>query len=112
MEHLLRGGYGARSDELDVFRRQPIRGAVSFCSPTTRFQTCRPEDRAGRLCRHELAARVSPEHRHRRRAARWLFRMVLTQTAAAGEETPFWHNHVATAYTKIAGLLNPQEATR
>ena len=43
---------------------------------------------------------------------RWLFRMVHSQRPLQEKMTLFWHNHFATAYSKIAGTLNAAEATR
>jgi uncharacterized protein (DUF1800 family) len=43
---------------------------------------------------------------------RWLFRMVHSLRPLQEKMALFWHNHFATAYTKIAGLYGGQEATR
>ena len=43
---------------------------------------------------------------------RWLFRMVHSDRPLQEKMTLFWHNHFATAYTKIAGTLGTAEATR
>ena len=43
---------------------------------------------------------------------RWLFRMVHSRRPLQEKMALFWHNHFATAYSKIAGELNATEATR
>jgi uncharacterized protein (DUF1800 family) len=43
---------------------------------------------------------------------RWLFRLVHTQRPLQEKMTLFWHNHFATAYSKIAGGLTATDAAR
>ena len=43
---------------------------------------------------------------------RWLFRMVHSQRPLQEKMALFWHNHFATAYSKIAGAFGAAEATR
>src|SRR5262245_35765728 len=43
---------------------------------------------------------------------RWLFRMVHSQRPLVEKMTLFWHNHFATAYSKIAGVYGGAEGTR
>src|SRR5206468_8187125 len=43
---------------------------------------------------------------------RWLFRMVHTERPLQEKMALFWHNHFATAFSKISGALTPLEATR
>jgi uncharacterized protein (DUF1800 family) len=43
---------------------------------------------------------------------RWLFRMVHSNRPLQEKMTLFWHNHFATAYSKLSGQLNAAEATR
>jgi uncharacterized protein (DUF1800 family) len=43
---------------------------------------------------------------------RWLFRMVHSRRPLQEKMALFWHNHFATAYSKIAGEIGPTEATR
>ena len=43
---------------------------------------------------------------------RWLFRMVHSGRPLQEKMALFWHNHFATAYSKIAGTFNAAEATR
>ena len=43
---------------------------------------------------------------------RWLFRMVHSQRPLQEKMTLFWHNHFATAYSKLAGAVGGLQATR
>jgi uncharacterized protein (DUF1800 family) len=43
---------------------------------------------------------------------RWLFRMVHSQRPLQEKMALFWHNHFATAYTKIAGTVGAVQATK
>ena len=43
---------------------------------------------------------------------RWLFRMVHSERPLQEKMALFWHNHFATAYSKIAGLIGPTLATK
>jgi uncharacterized protein (DUF1800 family) len=43
---------------------------------------------------------------------RWLFRMVHTARPLQEKMTLFWHNHFATAYSKVAGAYGSSDATR
>jgi uncharacterized protein (DUF1800 family) len=43
---------------------------------------------------------------------RWLFRMIHSQRPLEEKMALFWHNHFATAYTKIAGAVGQERATR
>ncbi len=43
---------------------------------------------------------------------RWLFRMVHSPRPLEEKMALFWHNHFATAYSKMAGAVGPERATR
>ena len=43
---------------------------------------------------------------------RWLFRMVHSARPLQEKMTLFWHNHFATAYSKVAGAYGARDATR
>ena len=43
---------------------------------------------------------------------RWLFRMVHSQRPLEEKMALFWHNHFATAYSKLAGAVGQERATR
>ena len=43
---------------------------------------------------------------------RWLFRMIHSQRPLEEKMALFWHNHFATAYSKLAGGVGQERATR
>lgn len=43
---------------------------------------------------------------------RWLFRMVHTQRPLEEKMALFWHNHFATAYTKVSGAVGPVQGAK
>ncbi|MBY0492954.1 MAG: DUF1800 domain-containing protein [Cyanobacteria bacterium] len=43
---------------------------------------------------------------------RWLFRIIHSQRPLEEKMALFWHNHFATAYSKIAGAVGQERATR
>jgi len=113
-EHLLRrAGFGARSDELDTFRRQSIRGAVSLLLDYDAI----PDDVDGKIFQDGYVQTTSrgpfsPNTIITDARQRWLFRMIHTNRPLQEKMTLFWHNHFATAYTKLAGQLGQDQATR
>ena len=114
VEHLLRrAGFGARPDELDVFRAESFSGAVSRLLNYDRI----PDDVDGKIGQPGYAlvtvrGEFSPRASIADARQRWLFRMVHSDRPLQEKMTLFWHNHFATAYTKIAGILGPAEGAR
>jgi uncharacterized protein (DUF1800 family) len=107
-EHLLRrAGFGARSDELDTYRRQSFRGAVELL---LNYDTIE-DDVDGHLMEPGYVqitfgrAPFSPRTVITDARQRWLFRMVHTNRPLQEKMTLFWHNHFATAYGKISSSL-------
>jgi uncharacterized protein (DUF1800 family) len=80
--------YAAQPDDVDGFIGQP--GYVGITSRTGFAPTVNIDD-----------ARQ-----------RWLFRMVHSKRPLQERMTLFWHNHFATAHSKIAGDVGTEEATR
>ena len=58
------------------------------------------------------AARLPPATNIDDARQRWLFRMVHSRRPLQEKMALFWHNHFATAYSKIAGAIGAAEATR
>ena len=116
VEHLLRrAGFGARPDELDTYRAESFTGAVSRLINYER----EPDDVDSRIGApgHVLVTiragmGFSPRSNIADARQRWLFRMVHTNRPLQEKMTLFWHNHFATAYTKVSGILNPAEGAR
>lgn len=110
-EHLLRrAGFGARSDELDTFRQLSIRGAVALLTDYDDI----PDDVDQKIgqASYALVPGNSPRTNVTHARQRWLFRMVHTNRPLQEKMTLFWHHHFATAYSKLAGQLGGDEATR
>jgi uncharacterized protein (DUF1800 family) len=114
-EHLLRrAGFGARPDELDVYRRMAFNEAADSLVNYERI----PDDvdtKIGQPGYVQVAApgRVfSPNTVIADAQQRWLFRMLHSNRPLQEKMTLFWHNHFATAYTKVAGFAGTADATR
>lgn len=113
-EHLLRrAGFGARSDEIDAFRelslRQAIDRLVDFESIPDDVDTKIQEPGYVQMT---LRGGFAPHSDISHARQRWLFRMIHTDRPLQERMTLFWHNHFATAYSKLAGTLGADEAAR
>ena len=114
IEHLLRrAGFGARQDELDVYRAESFTGAVTRLLEYERI----PDDvdsQIGAVGYVGITTRgpLSPNSVITDARQRWLFRLVHTDRPLQEKMALFWHNHFATGYSKIAGLVGAAEATR
>ena len=114
-EHLLRrAGFGARPDELDRYRRMSFPEAVE-----TLLNYERIPDNVDDNIRQPGYAQILISSRDSQAITtitdaqqRWLFRMIHTNRPLQEKMTLFWHNHFATAYTKLAGILGPALATQ
>jgi len=56
--------------------------------------------------------RFSPDTNIEDARQRWLFRMIHTDRPLQEKMTLFWHNHFATAYSKISGVVGGGQATK
>jgi uncharacterized protein (DUF1800 family) len=117
IEHLLRrAGFGARLDELDTYRAQSYTGAVNRLLDYDRI----PDDVDGKIGKPGYALVTpalrggvfSPRTNIADARQRWLFRMLHSNRPLQEKMTLFWHNHFATAYTKIQRVTNSVDATR
>ena len=115
IEHLLRrAGFGARSDELDLFRNMNTTQAVDYLINYDQV----PDDvdgkigQSGYLGVNTTNGAFSPKSSVSDARQRWVFRMVHTNRPLQEKMTLFWHNHFATGYTKIAGATNAAEGAR
>ena len=114
VEHLLRrAGFGARPDELALFREMTISQAidvlVNYDSVVDDVDSL--INTAGYVQVTANGA-FSPQSNIVHARQRWLFRMVHTNRPLQEKMTLFWHNHFATGYNKIAGALGATEGTR
>jgi uncharacterized protein (DUF1800 family) len=114
IEHLLRrAGFGARPDELEYYGQMSTTEAVdallnyeSIADDVDMF--IGKSGYVGTTTRGVF----SPQSNVTDARQRWLFRMVHSDRPLQEKMTLFWHNHFATAYSKIAGALGATEATR
>jgi uncharacterized protein (DUF1800 family) len=117
LEHLLRrAGFGATEAEVGEYARL---GFLSFPTAVAHLvnynaQPDDVDDYIGRVGYAGVTARgaFDPFANITDARQRWLFRMVHTRRPLQEKMALFWHNHFATAYSKIAGEVGPSEATR
>ena len=114
VEHLLRrAGCGATQEEVDEFADLGYYRAVDQLVNDDQL----PDDVDGSIQKPGyvgVTARgtFSPNTSIGDARQRWLFRLVHSQRRLREKMTLFWHNHFATAYSKIAGAAGPVAATR
>lgn len=114
LEHVLRRmGFGASAAELETFGRVPLVAVVGYLLNYDRA----PADIDGKI--NDAAyvgvttrGQFSPNTVVNDARQRWLFRMVHTQRPLQEKLALFWHNHFATAYSKIAGTFGQEHATK
>jgi len=115
--HLFRrAGFGVSDAELTSFARAGIGGFTAAISYLVNY-TAQPDDvdqhigapgYVGTTSRGGFNPRTVIDDARQR----WLFRMVHSQRPLQEKMTLFWHNHFATAYSKIAGAAGTDEAGR
>jgi uncharacterized protein (DUF1800 family) len=114
IEHLLRrAGCGATQDEVDEFADLGYPRAVDQLINDDQVgdDVDAHIQKAGYV---GVTARgtFSPNTSIADARQRWLFRLVHSQRPLREKMTLFWHNHFATAYSKIAGAAGATAATR
>jgi uncharacterized protein (DUF1800 family) len=113
VEHLLRrAGFGARPDELETYRQESFTGSVTRLIEYERIA----DDVDSKIGKPGYALTSGGEFRPVGNIAqarqRWLFRMIHSDRPLQEKMTLFWHNHFATGYTKVQGLVGAAEAAR
>jgi len=107
--HLLRrAGFGARPDELETFRKLSFNGMIERVIEYERL----PDDVDTHINQSGYVgntpstnnAPFQPNTVINDARQRWLFRMLHTNRPLQEKMTLFWHNHFATAYSKLSGL--------
>jgi uncharacterized protein (DUF1800 family) len=115
IEHLLRrAGFGASVSDLSVF------GELSSAAALSRLIDYESlpddvDDRIGHADYVGVTTRggaFAPYQNIEDARQRWLFRMVHSQRPLQEKMALFWHNHFATAYSKIAGAVGAAAATK
>jgi uncharacterized protein (DUF1800 family) len=117
LEHLLRrAGFGATEEEINGYVRL---GLLGFTAAAGRLlnvggETDDVDAFIGRPGYAAVTARggFQPNTNITDARQRWLFRMVHSTAPLRERMTLFWHNHFATAFSKIAGEAGAEDATR
>jgi uncharacterized protein (DUF1800 family) len=114
VEHLLRrAGFGASTSDLEVFGNMSTAAAIARLIDYEQLPDD-VDDRMGSPDYVGITARGAflPYQNIEDARQRWLFRMVHTQRPLQEKMALFWHNHFATAYSKIAGIVGGAAATK
>ena len=114
VEHLLRrAGFGPNADDLARFEESPASVVVDYLVDYERL----PDDvdskiglpaYVGVTTRGQFSPNINIDDARQR----WLFRMVHSQRPLQEKMTLFWHNHFATAYSKLAGFGGAVQGTK
>jgi uncharacterized protein (DUF1800 family) len=114
LQHVLRRlGFGASTADLELFGRLPLIGVVGYLLNYDRA----PADVDGKI--NDAAyvgvttrGQFSPNTVINDARQRWVFRMVHSQRPLQEKLALFWHNHFATAYSKVTGTFGAEHATK
>ena len=115
LERLLRrAAFGPNAADLLRFADTPLSVVVSYLIDYDR----QPDDVDSHIGQSDYVGvntrggRFSPDSVIDDARQRWLFRMVHSQRPLQEKMALFWHNHFATAYSKIAGVYGGPQGTR
>jgi uncharacterized protein (DUF1800 family) len=115
IEHLLRrAGFGASPDDLAAFKDLSTSGVLEYLLNFSE----QPDDVDSKIGNpayvsvFSRAGGFAPNTNIEDARQRWLFRMVHTRRPLQEKMALFWHNHFATAYSKIAGIVGGPQATK
>jgi uncharacterized protein (DUF1800 family) len=115
IEHVLRrAGFGASPADVSKFDGLSMTGAIQR---VLNYEDV-PDDvdsKIGQAAYVSVVSRgagFSPNTTIEDARQRWLFRMVHTERPLQEKMTLFWHNHFATAYSKVAGTFGAVHGTK
>jgi uncharacterized protein (DUF1800 family) len=114
IEHLFRrAGFGATQDEIDDFSdlgfKPTVDRLIEYDQEPDNVDTwIGKSGYAGVTARGDFLPNTNITDSRQR----WLFRMVHSRRPLQEKMALFWHNHFATAYSKIAGALGAPDAAR
>ena len=114
IEHLLRrAGFGASREQVAHYSDLGFGGAVRRL---TAYEDI-PDEVDSLIGRPGFVAvtaagAFSPNTNITHARQRWLFRMIHSQRPLQEKMALFWHNHFATAYSKVAGAFGAAEGAR
>src|SRR6187431_184684 len=114
-EHLpRRAGFGAGAAELAALEGKSAFAALAYVLDVED----QPDDVDSKIGQSDhisvtaVGRPFSPNTSIEDARQRWLFRMVHSQRPLQEKMTLFWHNHFATAYSKVAGVVGAVQATK
>lgn len=113
-EHVFRRlGFGASGDDRALFARTPLVGVVAYYLNYAQIDDD-VDAKIGTPQYVGVTARGAflPDTNITDARQRWLFRMLHTKRPLEEKLALFWHNHFATAYSKIAGIYGGEHATK
>ncbi len=114
IDHLLRrAGFGVSSFDADTFRDMSPAEAVAYLVD----YEGRPDDvdaRIGRPDHVQVSTKdlFAPDIDIEDARQRWLFRMIHTRRPLQEKMALFWHNHFATAFSKLAADSGERQAAK
>ena len=114
LEHVLRRmGFGATRAELDAYANRPLLSVIDELLNYEQF----PDDVDANIGKPEYVAvttrgQFAPNTVVNDARQRELFRMVHSRRPLQEKMALFWHNHFATAYSKINGTFGAVHATK
>jgi uncharacterized protein (DUF1800 family) len=114
LDHVLRRmSFGASSADYEIFGRVPLVGVVGYLLNYDRA----PADVDSKINNAAYVGVVTrgqfqPNTVINDARQRWLFRMVHSQRPLEEKLALFWHNHFATAYSKVAGTFGGEHGTK
>jgi uncharacterized protein (DUF1800 family) len=112
IEHLLRrAGFGATPAELETYEEMGFEGAVDALLNYEEIADD-VDTHIGQAGYALTSGGFLPNANIAHARQRWLFRMVHSGRPLQEKMTLFWHNHFATAASKIQGTLGTEEGVR
>ena len=114
IEHLLRrAGFGASSSELTTYSAlsysQAVDRLINYeAIPDTVDANIGKSGYVGTTSRGQFSPNTVADDARQR----WLFRMVHSERPLQEKMTLFWHNYFATGFSKVAGKVKGENATR
>jgi uncharacterized protein (DUF1800 family) len=115
IDHLLRrAGFGVSADEVDIFRDMSTPDAVDYLVD----YEGRPDDVDASIGRPDHAQVTTQDHLFapdidiEDARLRWMFRTVHSRRPLQEKMALFWHNHFATAYSKLNVDSGPTQAAK
>ena len=114
LDHVLRRmAFGASAEELKSFERLPLVGVIGYLLNFDRIADD-VDTKINNAAYIGVTTRgqFSPNTVVNDARQRWLFRMVHSQRPLQEKLALFWHNHFATAYSKVAGTFGGEYGTK